>query len=61
MRKDTAGHEIAKSDEKEKQRNNAIKALTKAKEQEASKNGRYVWDQQRKGYFFNPFKTEPTA
>ncbi len=61
MRRDTAGHEIAKGDEKEKQRNNAIKTLAKAKDQEASKNGRYVWDQQRRGFFFTPTQIETNS
>ncbi|WP_395974205.1 hypothetical protein [Chryseobacterium cucumeris] len=49
---DTAGHEIAKGDEKEKQRQNAFKALEKAKAQEAQKQGRYLWNNEKRAYFF---------
>jgi hypothetical protein len=49
---DTAGHEIAKGDEKEKQRQNAIKTLAKAKEQQANKPGRYVWIKEKRAYYF---------
>jgi hypothetical protein len=53
---DTAGHEIAKGDEKEKQRHNALKALEKAKGQESQKKGRYLWNNEKRAYFFTVTK-----
>lgn len=45
-------HELSRGEEKDKQRKNAEKVLAKAKEQESSKNGRFVWDQEQRAYFF---------
>jgi len=49
--KDTAGHTIAKGNEREKQRLNDLKYLEVAKDQDAKKNGRFVWNASRKAYF----------
>lgn len=55
-RRDTAGHELAKGEENEKERNNAEKALAKAKQQEASSVGKNVWSVAHRAYFFNAKK-----
>lgn len=47
---DTAGHEIAKGNSRQKQYLDAEKALSTAKAQEAQKKGRYVWSQLHRAY-----------
>jgi len=49
---DTAGHELAKASERDKSRQDALKALETAKAQEKSKNGRFVYDRNHKDYYF---------
>lgn len=48
---DTAGHEIAKGEEKHQYRKKSLEALEKAKQQ-LSKQGRLVWNAERRAYFF---------
>ena len=52
---DTAGHELAKGDEKDRNRRNALEALEIAKTQQAAKKGSYVFDTKRKAYFFKQY------
>lgn len=49
---DTAGHEIAKGEEKHQYRKKYLEALAKAKQQQSSKQGRFVWNVERRAYFF---------
>ena len=57
--RDTAGHELAKGEEKDKHRKNAFEALELAKAQEKDKKGKYKWDTVRRAYFLtsNKIKT----
>lgn len=48
---DTAGHELAKGNERQRSQENARKALALAKVQEAQKKGRFVWNEQHRAYF----------
>ena len=50
---DTAGHEIAKGEEKHQNRKKSLEALEKAKQQQSSKQGRFVWNAERRAYFLN--------
>ena len=50
---DTAGHEIANGEEKDKNRKLALEALKLAKKQHSCKKGHYVWNPHVKAYFFN--------
>lgn len=49
---DLAGHELAKGSERDKIRQDSLKALETAKTKEKSKDGRFVYDTNRKAYFF---------
>ena len=49
---DTAGHEIAKGEEKHQNRKKSLEALEKAKQQQSSKQGRFVWNAECREYFF---------
>ncbi len=49
--RDTAGHELAKGNEREKSQQNAQKALALAKVQEAQKKGKYMWCDKSRAYF----------
>lgn len=49
--RETAGHELAKLNEREKSQQNTQKALALAKLQEEQKKGKYVWCYKRRAYF----------
>lgn len=51
---DTAGHELAKGEEKDQNRKKSFEALAKAKEQQANKKGRFVWNTEKRAYLFQP-------
>lgn len=55
---DLAGHELAKANERDKSRQDSLKALETAKAQEKSRNGKFVYDTNRKAYFFKSQESE---
>lgn len=49
---DTAGHELAKVEEKDQNRKKAFEALSIAKGQQTNKKGRFVWNTEKRAYLF---------